>query len=171
MKNFKFSRLFAAAVFVAVLGLSGCKNVVQNNILNNGVVGTWVESSSYGTSFYEIKPNTFTNKWQPTGGAVTTSYAGSNVVVMMDDATSGRIFIKYTRAMNADYTYSETAPDVGKWYALSFKNLTPYTMKISGAYKDSTSGGVTSCTTLDAAITEFTLDNGYFGTYSDVVKQ
>lgn len=168
MKNSKFSRLFAAALFVAVLALSGCKQVVQNNVLSNGVIGTWVDAGTTGTSIYEITASTFTNKWKPLTGSETTSYAGNTVVVMMDDNTSGRIFIKYTRAMNADYTYSETAPDVGKWYAVAFKDLAPFTMKVSGAYK---AGGSTSCTTLEAAITEFTVANGYFGTYSAVIKR
>ena len=52
MKNLKFSRLFAALMFVAVLGLTGCKpepeapsNIpegVQRFTDSDGIIGTWV---------------------------------------------------------------------------------------------------------------------------------
>ena len=35
--------------------------------------------------------------------------------------TTGMIYMKYTRSMNPDFTYSETAADVGKWYALYYQ--------------------------------------------------
>ena len=70
--------------------------------------------------------------------------------------------------MNADWSYSETAPDVGKWYAISYKDLGAEKISISGAYKE---GGATSCETLDEAVTEFTVDNGYFGFYTSHTRQ
>lgn len=32
-------------------------------------------------------------------------------------------------------------------------------------------GGATSTETLDEAVSEFTIENGYFGTYSDCTRQ
>ena len=47
MKNIKFSRLFAAFAFVAILALAGCK---QDTVAApDGIIGTWV--SSYGEKF------------------------------------------------------------------------------------------------------------------------
>ena len=169
MKNFKLSRLFAAAVFVAVLGLSGCKQIVtqfvDNYIIvapidaNDALIGDWVDSSG---AHYEVTQNAFDNHgtgWQ--------SYAGNNLVVQKISDTAGTIFIQFTRAANSDWTYSTTAPDVGKWYGISYKNLTASGVDISGAYK---SGGRSACNTLQEAINEFTIANGYFGTYNTCTK-
>ena len=51
----------------------------------------------------------------------------------------------------------------GKYYAVSFKDLTESSISISGAYKQN---GKTGTATLEEAIREFTIDDGYFGTYS-----
>ena len=70
--------------------------------------------------------------------------------------------------MNSDSSYSETAPDVGKWYAVSYKNLTSNSVSLSGAYK---ADGKTSTQTLDEAKKEFTVENGYFDySYSECIK-
>ena len=168
MKNIKFSRLFAAFAFVAILALAGCKQNVEPEknyyyVLpleaNDSLIADWVDSTS---THYEITQNSFDNH-----GSWGNSYAGNNLVVLKSSDTAGIIFIKYTRAMNSDYTYSATAPDVGKWYAISYKNLTASSIKISGAYKKN---GKTACTTLKDAVKEFTVDHGYFATYTDCTK-
>lgn len=64
------------------------------------------------------------------------------------------------------YRYSSTAPDVGKWYAIAFKDLTANAVKVSGAY-----GAKSSTETLEEAVAEFTVDKGYFSFYSDCAKQ
>uniref|UniRef100_UPI0023F7BCE2 hypothetical protein n=1 Tax=Treponema berlinense TaxID=225004 RepID=UPI0023F7BCE2 len=84
------------------------------------------------------------------------------------------IYIKYTRAYcstHSDsttytYIYDEDAADVGKWYAIAFKELTASSVSLSGAY-----GTISSTSTLEEAISTFTIDNGYFSTYSECVKQ
>ena len=113
-------------------------------------------------------PTTLSNSYTYNGETCDT-YAGDSLVVRYtnEGQTAGYIYIKYTRAMNPDYTYSETAPDAGKWYALSFKNLTSSSVSISGAYKQ---GGKTSAETLEDALVEFTVENCYFGSYSECVK-
>ena len=176
MKNIKFSRLFAAALLVACFAFAGCKQPINNYSVS--VVGNWVSE--------------YQENWTITATSVDTgaySYAGDNLVIVMDDETSGRMFIKYTRAQettdveptgaDADtwsysswnnnwYRYSTTAPDVGKWYAISFKELEYSKVQMAGAWK---AAGVTSKDTLEEAMAEFTVANGYFSSYSTFAKQ
>ena len=183
MKNLKFSRLFAAVTFVAILVLAGCKQPDTSTVAS--LYGTWVDSYN---SYYKITATTFENY-----GDTYESYAGNALTVVEDTEDSGRIFIKYTKSYESTntkptgddaetwtyspanpawgtaeswYRYSTTAPDVGKWYAISYKDLTANSIKISGA-----AGTKTSCDTLEEAKTEFTVDNGYFSYYSSCAKQ
>jgi len=164
MKNNIFSlkvKLLAAAlVLVCGVAFTGCKPGADEPALPTGVetlsadsnlLGTW--TSTYGEIF-TISADSLTN-----GGAWGDCYAGNNLVVKSVSKNSGYIYIKYTRAMNPDYTYSETAADVGKWYAVSYKDLTSVTVVLTGAYK---AGGVTSTDTLEEAVATFTVENGYF---------
>lgn len=165
MKSTRLSLLRAKAVLFALVSVlafsfSACNVTTEpevEHVYNDLLVGTWTDGTKYGT--YIITNTTFENAG---------SYKGNNLVVQKLDSTSGYIYIKYTVAMNADYSYSETAPDVGKWYAISYKDLGAEKISISGAHKD---GGATSCETLDEAVTEFTVDNGYFGFYTSHTRQ
>ena len=96
-------------------------------------------------------------------------YEGKDLAVVFDSGskTAGYIYFKYTKSMMPDYSYSTTAPDVGKYYAVRFKDLTKTTIKLSGAYKNN---GKTSTATLDEAKKEFTEDNGYFAIFSSLNK-
>ena len=126
------------------------------------LIGKW-QDSSY--SIYEISQNEFSNY-----GDNYLSYAGNNLVISKTSENSGYIYIQYTRAAdeNWNYTTDKTkAPDVGKWYAISYKSLTASSIQISGAYKK---GGETSTETLKEAMAEFTIENGYFSTYSECTK-
>lgn len=170
MKSTRLSLLRAKAVLFALVSVlafsfSACNVTTEPEVehvykqidADDLLVGTWTDGTKYGT--YIITNTTFENAG---------SYKGNNLVVQKLDSTSGYIYIKYTVAMNADYSYSETAPDVGKWYAISYKDLGAEKISISGAYKDD---GATSCETLDEAVTEFTVDNGYFGFYTSHTRQ
>ena len=125
------------------------------------LIGKW-QDSSY--SIYEISQNEFSNY-----GDNYLSYAGNNLVISKTSENSGYIYIQYTKAYCAEHsnTYDNDSPDVGKWYAISYKSLTASSIQISGAYKD---GGETSTETLEKAMAEFTIENGYFSTYSECVK-
>ena len=133
------------------------------------LIGKW-QDSSY--SIYEISQNEFSNY-----GYGYDAYAGNNLVISItsNDFSSGYIYIQYTKAYCAEhsnreeykYTYDNDSPDVGKWYAISYKSLTASSIKISGAYKK---GGETSTETLEEAMAEFTIENGYFSTYSECTK-
>ena len=164
MKSTRFVFGRALAVLCALLfvsfGFMSCQQEDETEYVNYSLTGTW--QSSYGEIF-KITSTSLSN-----GGSWGDAYAGNNLVVSYtnDEATSGYIYIKYTRAMNPDYSYSETAPDVGKWYAIAFKELTASSVSLSGAY-----GTVSSTSTLEEAISTFTIDNGYFTTYSECVKQ
>ena len=133
MKSTRLSLLRAKAVLFALVSVlafsfSACNVTTEPEIeyvYNDLLVGTWTDGTKYGT--YIITNTTFENAG---------SYKGDNLVVQKLDSTSGYIYIKYTVAMNADYSYSETAPDVGKWYAISYKDLGAEKISISGAYKD-----------------------------------
>ena len=161
MKNTKFSFNRAWLVLTALLmsalvavSFTSCKSDADDA----SIYGTWVNKTDTYTETYKITETMFSNGY----------YEGNNLTVIESSDSAGYIYIKYTKAMNANYSYSETAPDVGKWYAISYKNLTDDTVSISGAYK---SGGATSTETLDEAVSEFTIENGYFGTYSDCTRQ
>ena len=164
MKNIRYSRLFAIALVALSLLAFGCKQpedlTTQDSSIINALQGTWVEAGSSGNSYYKIEGSTFKNY-----GDTYTSYEGEDLEIEKISDTAGTIFIKYTVSMNADYTYSSTAPDVGKWYAISYKNLTDNSVSLSGAY-----GKLTSTDTLEEAKKEFTIENGYFASYSECKK-
>ena len=177
MKSTRFSFGSAAAFLGALLivvslsfSLASCKTDDNNDdSLTSGIalIGKWKDSYD---STYEISQNEFSNY-----GYGYDSYAGNNLVISItsNDFSSGYIYIKYTKAYCAEhsnleeykYTYDNDSPDVGKWYAISFKELTNSSIKLSGAY-----GEKTSTETLEEAITEFTIENGYFANYSDCTK-
>ena len=176
MKSTRFSfgsaATFLGALLVVVslsFSLASCKTADDDNPLPQGIeelssdspiIGKWKDS--YG-SIYEISQTEFSNY-----GKSYESYAGNNLVISKSTDNSGYIYIQYTRAAdeNWNYTTDKTkAPDVGKWYAISFKELTNSSIKLSGAY-----GEKTSTETLEEAITEFTIENGYFANYSDCTK-
>lgn len=176
MKSTRFSFGSAATFLGALLivvslsfSLASCKTADDDNPLPQGIeelsadsplIGKWKDS--YG-SIYEISQTEFSNY-----GENYNSYAGKNLVISKSTDNSGYIYIQYTRAAdkNWNYTTDKTkAPDVGKWYSISFKELTNSSIKLSGAY-----GEKTSTETLEEAITEFTIENGYFASYSDCTK-
>lgn len=192
MKSTRFVFGRALAVLCALLfvsfGFMSCQQEDDDNGLPNGVyelsensalIGTWVNSYSGGTSVYKITSSTFDNSGTSSYNGTTStydSYAGNNLVVSYtnDEKNSGYIYIKYTRAYcstHSDpttytYIYDTDAADVGKWYAIAFKELTASSVSLSGA-----AGTVSSTSTLEEAISTFTIANGYFTTYSECVKQ
>ena len=192
MKSTRFVFGRALAVLCALLfvsfGFMSCQQEDDDNGLPDGVyelsdnsalIGTWVNSYSGGTSVYKITSSTFDNSGTSSYNGTTStydSYAGNNLVVSYtnDEKNSGYIYIKYTRAYcstHSDpttytYIYDTDAADVGKWYAIAFKELTASSVSLSGA-----AGTVSSTSTLEEAISTFTIDNGYFTIYSECVKQ
>ena len=156
----KFSRFLAVFITVVSLCAFGCKTQPEEDFISD-LYGKW--TSSYGEVF-EISKDYLKNY-----GEDWSSYEGDSIIIITNenDNDSGTIFLKYTVSANPDWSYSNTAPDVGKWYAVSYKNLTKNSVSLSGASK---LGGKTSTETLKEAIQEFTVENGYFGTYSECTK-
>ena len=166
-KSSRFGRRVTSALLVlciafVAMSFSGCKpptdtgSVPEVSSLDL-LKGTW--NGSFTGESYTITETTFDSAG---------SYAGDNLTVSEVDEKSGYIYIKFTRAANADWTYSETAPDVGKWYCVAYKNLSENSVSLSGAYN---AAGKSACDTLDEAKKEFTIENGYFSGYSECVKK
>lgn len=155
----KFSRFLAVFITVVSLCAFGCKTQPEE-VSYSDIFGKWTDDSG---SIYEITEDSFKNY-----GEGWSAYEGNSLeIIPNDDGKSGTIFLKYTVSMNPDYSYSDTAPDVGKWYAVSYKNLTKNSVSLSGAFK---LGGKTSTDTFFEAIKEFTIANGYFDNYSECTK-
>ncbi len=157
----KFSRFLAVFITVVSLCAFGCKTQPEE-VSYSDIFGKWTDDSG---SIYEITEDSFKNY-----GEGWSAYEGNSLeIIPNDDGKSGTIFLKYTVSKNPDpdKSYSNTAPDVGKWYAVSYKNLTKNSVSLSGAYK---SDGKTSTETLQEAIKEFTVANGYFDYYSECTK-
>ena len=131
-------------VFVLIVAISCDKRPTAPNLL----VGTWI--STYNET-YIYDGITFTSAYDGKN-----SYVVKVERVIYSSDTAGIIYGKYT-----ENSYYKDV--VGKYYAVSFKDLTDSSISISGAYK---SDGKTGTDTLWQAIKEFTIDNGYFGTYS-----
>ena len=157
----KFSRFLAVFITVVSLCAFGCKTQPEE-VSYSDIFGKWTDDSG---SIYEITEDSFKNY-----GEGWSAYEGNSLeIIPNDDGKSGTIFLKYTVSMNPDpdKPYSNTAPDVGKWYAVSYKNLTKNSVSLSGAFKI---GGKTSTETFFEAIKEFTVENGYFDNYSECTK-
>lgn len=158
----KFSRFLAVFITVVSLCAFGCKTQPEEVFISD-LYGKWASSPN---EVYEISKDYF-----KTYGESWSGYEGDSIIIITNenDNASGTIFLKYTVSKNPDpdKSYSNTAPDVGKWYAVSYKNLTKNSVSLSGAFK---LGGKTSTETFFEAIKEFTVENGYFDIYSECTK-
>ena len=121
MKHLKKSSLLAFLMILAMFFAVSCDVAQEEDVTDtenepsvfidvpDNLIGTW-EFNGQWTESYTITKDSFTNGY----------YTGNNAKVYKTDEKSGYIYIQYTKAMNADYSYSETAPDVGKWYAVHY---------------------------------------------------
>ncbi len=144
MKNFKFSRLFAAVAFVAVLALSGCKQQVEDT--SRKIEGTWVSTDS---EKYVITGTDYDNYY---GDSL--YYSTNNLSFNEIDSTSGFIYGQFDDENHVGYGASK-----GQWYALYYNNLTDSSVKWYQPYK---SGGKAGCDSLEEAKQEYTIDNDYY---------
>ncbi len=191
MKNIKFSRLFAAMMFVAVLSFAGCKQQPEEK--HYAIEGTWLDAG-WGESYYVISNSEVKTYGKTPAGVEYTGLEGKDVCIEEIDETSGMIYLKYTKSIEESYAvpsdttgwtdmtdpnypdypywfrYVETGKDVGKWYAIRYTELEDKKVKISGA-SNYENHGVTSCDTLEEAKKEFTAEKGYFKGSSDCVRQ
>ena len=100
---------------------------------------TW-QDTAYTTSQYVITDSKFDSLYNNS-----TSYSFNIKYISWNSETAGIIY--------GQYTANSYSPEVvGKYYAVSFKDLTDTAIKISGAYK---TDGVSAADTLAEAITTF----------------
>ena len=149
MKTKKFGKIYTCSLLLVFLFIAiiSCNKNPYND--NSRLLGTW-----------ENKQPTYTETYIYDGiNFDAGSYKMKVKSIIWSSDASGIIYGKYT-----ENTYSPSV--VGKYYAVSFKDLTDTSISISGAYKD----GKMSADTLVEAITEFTINNGYYSLYSSCKK-
>ncbi|TXJ20278.1 hypothetical protein EPJ79_03770 [Brachyspira aalborgi] len=146
MKTKKFGKIHTYSLLLVFLFIAiiSCNKNPYNRLL-----GTW-KNPKYSGETYIYDGITFTSSG---------SYKMKVKSIIWSSDASGIIYGRYT-----ENTYSPSV--VGKYYAVSFKDLTDTSISISGAFKD----GKMSADSLVEAITEFTINNGYYGTYSSCKK-
>ena len=147
MKTKKFGKIHTYSLLLVFLFIAiiSCNKNPYNRLL-----GTW-ENPTYKGETYIYDGITFTSSG---------SYKMKVKSIIWSSGASGIIYGRYT-----ENTYDSSV--VGKYYAVSFKDLTDTSILISGAYKEK---GKIATDTLIEAITEFTINNGYYGTYSSCKK-
>ncbi len=150
MKTKKFGKIHTYSLLLVFLFIAiiSCNKNPYND--NSRLLGTW-ENPKYSGETYIYDGITFTSSG---------SYKMKVKSIIWSSDASGIIYGRYT-----ENTYNPSV--VGKYYAVSFKDLTYSSVSISGAYKEK---GKIATDSLVEAITEFTINNGYYGTYSSCKK-
>lgn len=146
MKTKKFGKIHTYSLLLVFLFIAiiSCNKNPYNRLL-----GTWENKQPNFTETYIYDGINFDAG----------SYKMKVKSIIWSSDASGIIYGRYT-----ENTYNPSV--VGKYYAVSFKDLTDTSILISGAYKD----GKMSADTLIEAITEFTINNGYYSLYSSCKK-
>ena len=144
MKTKKFGKIHTYSLLLVFLFIAiiSCNKNPYNRLL-----GTWI--STYNETYIYDGINFDAG-----------SYKMKVKSIIWSSDASGIIYGRYIT--NSFYTNV-----VGKYYAVSFKDLTDTSISISGAYKKD---GKIATDSLVEAITEFTINNGYYGTYSSCKK-
>ena len=143
MKNLKFSRLFAAFAFVAILALAGCKQPDEEKSVV--VEGTWVNDSG---EKYVITKDSVKSYW---GEAVLYEMSIDEIEEVTDN--SGILYGILTTG--SSYTPKDT------YYAFAYKEVNDNAAKLSGAW--------TSSATIDEEKTAYA-NLEAFASFSDLVK-
>lgn len=147
MKTQKFGKIHTCSLLLVFLFIAiiSCNKNPYNRLL-----GTW-----------ENKQPTYTETYIYDGiNFDAGSYKMKVKSIIWSSGASGIIYGRYIT--NSFYTNV-----VGKYYAVSFKDLTDTSISICGAYKEK---GKIAADSLVEAISEFTINNGYYGTYSSCKK-
>jgi hypothetical protein len=100
---------------------------------------------STAKTFYYYSDSTFTTKW------------GGPIVNIVSDTSGAYIMIVKLTEVTGSWN---TPPELGKYFACAYKNLTSSAVNSNTAYKSS--GENTGTTTIAEAISEYTVANGYF---------
>ena len=158
MKNLKFSRLFAAMMFVACLVLVGCKQPDDPTSPKEVTIySTWADNVETYNAYtgYDCK---ITADYIETA-----SYGKHNgpIYVAKTSETSGYIYYQFSQNMTGygpgpDYE-PYTVECAGKWCAVAYKNLTADSVQMCDAYKT-----YDFAESLSKAVELYTVDNGWF---------
>lgn len=146
MKTKKIGKIYTYSLLLVFLFIAiiSCNKNPYNRLL-----GTW-----------ENKQQTYTETYIYDGiNFDAGSYKMKVKIIIWSSDASGIIYGRYTKNTNDSSV-------VGKYYAVSFKDLTDTSVSISGAFK----GGKMATDSLVEAITEFTINNGYYSFYSSCKK-
>ena len=157
MSNIKTKLLFIASILLFAVS---CSNPSTNPLLTqnpkNYLINVW-ENPSYKGEIYEYTKGYF---YSYGGGYGSITYSiTADEIVWGKDNTSGIIYGKYLESWDK--------PSIGKYYAVSFKNLTANSISISGAYNPD---GTYTAATLEEAKKIFTIENNSFSAYSDCIQ-
>ena len=149
MKAKKFGKIHTYSLLLVFLFIAiiSCNKNPYND--NSRLLGTWENKQPNFTETYIYDGINFDAG----------SYKMKVKSIIWSSDASGIIYGRYT-----ENTYYSSV--VGKYYAVSFKDLTDTSISISGAYKD----GKMAADTLIEAISEFTINNGYYSLYSSCKK-
>ncbi|WP_288625126.1 hypothetical protein [uncultured Brachyspira sp.] len=147
MKAKKFGKIYTCSLLVVFLFIAiiSCNKNPYNRLL-----GTWENKQPNFTETYIYDGINFDAG----------SYKMKVKSIIWSSDASGIIYGRYT-----ENTYDSSV--VGKYYAVSFKDLTYSSVSISGAYKKD---GKIATDSLVEAINEFTINNGYYSFYSSCKK-
>ena len=147
MKTKKFGKIYTYSLLVVFLFIAiiSCNKNPYNRLL-----GTWENKQPNFTETYIYDGINFDAG----------SYKMKVKSIIWSSDASGIIYGRYT-----ENTYDSSV--VGKYYAVSFKDLTYSSVSISGAYKKD---GKIATDSLVEAINEFTINNGYYSFYSSCKK-
>ena len=146
MKTKKFGKIHTYSLLLVFLFIAiiSCNKNPYNRLL-----GTWENKQPTYTETYIYDGITFDAG----------SYKMKVKSIIWSSDASGIIYGRYTKNTNDSSV-------VGKYYAVSFKDLTYSSVSICGAYKN----GKMAADSLVEAITEFTINNGYYSLYSSCKK-
>lgn len=187
MKSTRFSINGAAKIFSALLilllsfGIMSCKtddsddDPIPENLVRLEADDSLIAEWSTGYSTVSITKDSFTD--DPT-------YSMNDIYVLKIDSTSGILFGKYTKVYDWANGVTEDPKDesyldywgtwypvnnklIGKWYAVAYKNLSASTLSYSGAFK---ADGIKAADSIKQAVKEFSIDKGYFATYTELTK-
>lgn len=123
----------------------------------------WISKSSFGTKSKFEYNGEFLDELS--GMAIfTKTYQIKVEKIIWSSDTAGIMYGQYTE--HQDTLGNPSSTIIGKYYAVSFKDLSESKCSFSGAYDGSTY----SADTLEEAQLYFTAENGFFNTYTECIK-
>ena len=167
MKNLKFSRLFAAALVVACLALTGCKPqteevlvekvyVVKELSASHPIIGNWEDNYEEWNTYDDYDCQIKADMIKPA------SYYSSNngtVYIREVSENSGYIYYQFSAPISLWNGSGYDDVDVtGKWGAIAYQELTANSVQMCDA--DYTDQDFVS--TLEECVTKYTKANKYF---------